>query len=432
MSFIGSRLLQGVLPALLLLGILPSFAGAANNQLVRPQVIGGGEAEMAAYPFVGRLETSVDPLGNGVPPNSPDAQWAGYCTASLIAPQWVVTAAHCALANAFQNRWRVNFLNAADHPIAAVDRAYVHPGYSDWITSQYAPQDIALMHLTAPVSLDKVVVATNRSGDQIHRSNAALAGYGMIDNSNQFMSSVLNTATLKLGSDAYCAAQPGTGTDRVNSSFQLCRVRTAALTGSQGISCNGDSGGPVMIPNQSMSANLLVGIISWGWAKGALCWSPGAYDVYTRVGAVTDWMSRITRQNFTSNPSLNMSARRSSASIRAARPVNNNRLRLRIALKGGKSLVKIWPIRYLSRHYLYPVQRRPVVLRSSNTRGRLFTIPVRSARWRSGQCLSLVVQTVNSLNNYSNRRVYSFHSYTKRHRSYLRAGNCPGKKMFIR
>lgn len=136
------RCVNLILAALLLTGV---GAGAATAQQDNTALTGLGSAnEALVWQAVGRL----------------DVQNNGYCTATLIAPDQVLTAAHCvyasdtgALLAASDLTFRAGLRNgtsAAERGIAQIE---AHVGYDPTAgaTAQNMRHDVALLRLTDPI-----------------------------------------------------------------------------------------------------------------------------------------------------------------------------------------------------------------------------------------------------------------------------------------
>ena len=130
----------------LLLAALPFAAGAQDTGLKRLETMDSGRDWMA----VGRL----------------DLNGAALCTGALIAPNLVLTAAHCLFNKSTQQRidpasmeflagWRRGRASA----YRAVRRAVVHPEYdfSGTVSAERVRNDVALLELQQPIRNTAVV-----------------------------------------------------------------------------------------------------------------------------------------------------------------------------------------------------------------------------------------------------------------------------------
>ncbi|HRW08823.1 MAG TPA: trypsin-like serine protease [Caldilineaceae bacterium] len=233
-----------------------------------PEILGGQEATPGAWPWQVALVYSYA-----------ESAFSGqFCGGSLIAPEWVLTAAHCVeytSATAVDVVLGQHQLSSNDGERISVDDIVIYPDY----VSPFVGGDLALLHLRQPssqtvVTLDGVtaIVAEERS------LNATVVGWGATDD-YLASSDVLRQVTLPLVSLETCRA--AYYYDEIADEMLCAGYRKGAKS-----ACYGDSGGPLLIPTEG-SGWTQIGIVSWG--RGG-CSGFNNYNVYTRVASYLGWI----------------------------------------------------------------------------------------------------------------------------------------------
>ncbi len=242
-------------------------ATAATDPDPSPQIVGGGPADPDAYPFMVALVSS----------SSNDA-WAGqYCGGSLIAAEWVLTAAHCAQGS---NPNSVDLvigrydLKSNDGERIGAAEIHVHPSYHP----RSLANDVALIKLETPSTASPVGLATTANASLWDAgTQATVMGWGFTE-SNPAYPEVLYEVDVPIMDDATCASLLG---NAFKADSMLCAGELAGGVDS----CGGDSGGPLVVPDGS-GGWVEVGIVSWGYG----CADPNAPGVYSRVAAFETWI----------------------------------------------------------------------------------------------------------------------------------------------
>lgn len=247
-----------------------SAAAAPAGAVMRPRVLDGNGAGIAEWPFIAALVEHNQ--------NAFDGQ---FCGGSVIAPQIVLTAAHCvsgstpASIDVVTGRAQLSAASAGQR--LTVRSILVDPSYN--ASSEH--HDAALLVLASPTRAPAVPIAGASDGPLIAVGSAvAVAGWGLLDN-NADAPDLLHAATIEALSIKGC--QNAYGAD-VTPSLMICAG--TPVTGSPD-ACQGDSGGPLVSTNTGSAE--LVGIVAFG---GERCGDPSAPGVYTRVSAELPWIAR--------------------------------------------------------------------------------------------------------------------------------------------
>lgn len=213
-----------------------------------------------------------------------DSAHESSCSGSLVAPTWVVTAAHCIAT-------RYGPVNPAALEVdlggptyrstteLATRAIYMHPTYRP--ISDALAGDIALIELDAPTAVTPL-----RLPDQAFEA-AALGGplraygWGSVTADGNDERTLLRSAAVRLGSAGWAHAR---GVDDVTDAMLVGYGVGRSYRRPRGI-CSGDSGGPLIAP----AAGVLVGVNDWG--SGDLCGTPDTVDGWTRVWSFNDWLT---------------------------------------------------------------------------------------------------------------------------------------------
>ena len=261
-----------------LLALLQAPGAPAGQPEARSGIVGGQTASIGHWPSIAFVLAGWDGDGDGA------LESLAQCTGTVIAPQWVISAAHCA----FQPNGRpihamvtitgVADLSATGEAIDA-DRVVVHPGWNPGTLTG----DVLLIHLRRASSRPPLPVATPGGdyGPVPGLPNAA--GWGAVDVAGTLPTNLLQEAYLAVQADAVC--------ERFASDLatQTCAgtLRTAGA-------CVGDSGGPLVAFDRATGAPVLWGVTSYGPQIGLglpIC-SLQAPAVFTRVSAFASWIAQ--------------------------------------------------------------------------------------------------------------------------------------------
>lgn len=220
------------------------------------RIYGGSEADASKFPFIVSLRE--DEAGGDT-----------YCGGTLIASQYVVTAAHCvktdgttiyaSIGSAYES-------GTSDGEQIKVIEGYQHPLYnkSDHL------YDVGVLKLEKKASESTLDLCAADGSDNTVGTIATVRGWGLTENGSQSM--LMEEVNVEIISNAECNKAYS---DRITEGM-MC-----AGDGNGKDSCNGDSGGPLI------ANNVLVGIVSWGGKCGVNA------GVYTRVSYVLDYIHDI-------------------------------------------------------------------------------------------------------------------------------------------
>lgn len=176
-----------------------------------------------------------------------------FCSGAVIAPDLVLSAAHCVRPGA---DYKIVLYDAQRAPqLRAVRRIASHPGFSaQGIAAHRASADVALLQLTEPLSASHPPAALGAPQEPIAAGqNFVVAGIGVTTPGDGKTGGTVRAATL------IATGQPGR--------LQIRLVDPAAGNARPGLgACTGDSGAPVF--QRQAGGVLIVGLVSWSTAAG--------------------------------------------------------------------------------------------------------------------------------------------------------------------
>ncbi|CAK4618658.1 hypothetical protein LEN26_017680 [Aphanomyces euteiches] len=234
---------------------LSTLLATAASQL---EIVGGKEAAVGKHLYLSSLRLT--------------AGGTTYCGGSLIAPNVILTAAHCTV----ELNGAIKYAVIGTHynggttygETIAVKQQIIHPKYNQSPHSyDFAIYLLASNAKTAPVPVSFDTVAANVP--------VVVRGWGATKESGSSANVLLELGINTLTNTQCASLLAGYNVD----STMLCAGGQAGKD-----SCQGDSGGPLTI--ESSGSDTLVGVVSWGYG----CARANKPGVYSRISAASDFI----------------------------------------------------------------------------------------------------------------------------------------------
>jgi len=257
------------------LSLILSTALAGSNECGIPgpssRIVGGHEATPGQWPWMAFFKIK-------------GKRGFNLCGASILSPDWVLTAAHCVGEMRALDRYSIT---VGEHDYMKLGEKYevehdikqiiVHPLFKGGRGNYY---DIAMLRMTKPISFNSHVrpICLPNANDNHEGQKCHIAGWGVL-NGDKDLTDKLMTVSSDVWSYKKCRVKWG----EVQRDYQYCFGN--GVVGS----CAGDSGGPIMCSGND-GRYRVVGLASFGPFK---CDNPHTPSVFTRVSRYVPWIKDI-------------------------------------------------------------------------------------------------------------------------------------------
>ncbi|CAH1364561.1 unnamed protein product [Tenebrio molitor] len=211
------------------------------------------------------------------------------CGAALLNENWAITAAHC-VDNVPPSDL---LLRLGEHDLSTESEPYLHQERRVQIVAshpQFDPRtfeyDLALLRFYEPVTFQPNIlpVCVPQTDENFVGRTAYVTGWGRLYEDGP-LPSILQEVSVPVINNSVCESMYRSAgyIEHIPHIFICAGWRRGGFD-----SCEGDSGGPMVIQRDDKRF-LLAGVISWGIG----CAEPNQPGVYTRISEFRDWINQI-------------------------------------------------------------------------------------------------------------------------------------------
>ncbi|KAK3103830.1 hypothetical protein FSP39_022242, partial [Pinctada imbricata] len=264
-----------------------TFDGLKNVCGARPpgsarsiRIVGGRESKPNSWPWQVEIVTK---------------QKKHLCGGTLIAPRWVITAAHCLMKRVLKGAKMLVRLGEHNKKVSegtendiAIKKFHLHEKF-DYSAVR---NDIALIELKKPIGVTNITgYACLPSRKQRRRKNilCSTIGWGRTNITNRRGSKVLREVEIPIVKRKKCKKAFNFKITK----FQIC----AGYRHGGKDACVGDSGGPLMCPELNSSTQTTKWYITGVTSYGEGCGQKNKFGIYVNVARYISWIkSKISKK----------------------------------------------------------------------------------------------------------------------------------------
>ncbi|XP_037537582.1 proproteinase E-like [Nematolebias whitei] len=260
-----------------------SGCGMSSYRPDTSRVVNGEEARPYSWPWQVSLESFYP-----------------TCGGTLIAPNWVLTAAHCITFHTYRVVLAEHDMNKEEGPEQSimVEKMFIHPKWNDNCVS--CGNDIALLKLEkSAVVSDKVQPAClpQHGASLSHNQPCYITGWGRLYSGGP-RAATLQQALLPVVDYSVCSQSDWWGSS--------VKTTMVCAGGDNKSACHGDSGGPLNCAGKD-GRWYVEGVTSFVDGRG--CNTPKKPTVFTRVAFFIPWIHEVRETSL--NPKMKHTSKQS-------------------------------------------------------------------------------------------------------------------------